>query len=148
MYITPAMFVWGFWIIGIVGAVIIFGMFILSARQSLPGDALSWRFTKVVSSSAGIIGVFLLLLNFEQVVRSSMVRGAKEYELNSFLEAKFATTAGMISACARPRDTIEAQRTCSDFRDLDISVSFTSFSSGKPLGQIAVTKTSRSLQPN
>jgi hypothetical protein len=142
MYITPAMFVWGFWIVGIIGAVIILGMFILSAQKSLPGDALSWRVVKVVSSGAGIIGFFLLLLNFEQVVRNSMVTGAKEYELNSFMEVKFATMEGMLFACAGPKETIEAQRLCSDFRALDQNVSLHQFWTGKPLGKLDVSNKS------
>jgi hypothetical protein len=142
MYITPAMFVWGFWIVGIVGAVLILGMFILSAQQALPGDALSWRAVKVVSAGAGIIGFLLLLLNFEQVVRNSMVTGAKEYELNSFLEVKLVTMEGLLFACAGPKETIEAQRSCSDFRALDQNVSLHRFWTGKPLGKLDVSNKS------
>jgi hypothetical protein len=136
MYITPTMFVWGFWIVGLLGAALILGMFIMNATQGLPGDALSWRLVKLVSSGAGVIGFFLLLLNFEQVVRSSVVTEAKEYELGSFLTAKFASAGAMLSACSRPKDTIEAQRTCSDLQGIDTSVSFTSFMSGKKLGEL------------
>lgn len=70
-----------------------------SAWRSKPADALYWRGVRLFASALGMVGLFLLLLNFEQLVRTSMVDRADDYAFKTFLETNFYSTFNAAVAC-------------------------------------------------
>jgi hypothetical protein len=145
--LTVNTFVYGFWIIGALLAIVVIPLFALKAWRSGSDQALLWRGVKVMASALGLVGLFLLLLNFEQVVRSSVVDDSKEYALTTFLEAKFIITKETSVACSKDMANQQARLTCGDFQNIDNQISFIKLRDDMGFGQLTNWQNNPVLDP-
>jgi len=113
-----------FWGIMLAVAIISIAYASRSAWRSTASETLYWRGVKIGSSALGIVGLGLLLLNFEQVVRSTMIDSANDYAFTAFLEAKFYSTRQAAIACATAPTTQDGRNHCFDYNNLDGQLSF------------------------
>jgi hypothetical protein len=119
-----------FWAIMGTFALASIAYFAISAWRSSSADALYWRGIKVAASALGVVGLALLLLNFEQLVRMSMVDNANDYAFKTFLEAKFYSTFHAAVACSGEMETQDSRNRCFDFLNLNGQVDLSRLRSG------------------
>lgn len=119
MLITPRTIVFFFWALAFVLAVVIISLALRQAWKGTPADMLSWRVIKAGSALLGLVGFFLLALNLEGLVRSSLADEAKRYIQHQFLTIRFVTLYERAVACAKDQSNNPARLACSDFTYLD-----------------------------
>ncbi len=108
-------FVYGFWTVaGILAVLLIGGAFILGLRDTKSSSLRKWRFRKLLSAVLGVVGLLLLLMNFERVVREGIQDDSREYALSEFLDARFYATYHAALACANKDKSEGAKLTCFD----------------------------------
>ena len=130
MQISMNMLVYGFWILCGLAAIFLLPPTIKRAWQD-PAEAMKeWRATKVGAQLLGLVGFFLLVLSFEQTVRTYIVQQNDEYVFQTFLEAKFAVTRETAKACSHKFESLEASNNCFDYENLDGIVSFITLRNG------------------
>jgi hypothetical protein len=132
MLITMRMLIFGVWAIEILAFFVVIPAAVIAALRSSLDEIVYWRTVKIASAFLGLVGFFLLLLNFEQLVRGSLVQEGREYELQNFLEAKFAINHAMSEVCSKNIEDEQTRTACSDLVRLDARVSFQLFQS--PIG--------------
>lgn len=129
-------FVYGFWTIALGLAVGVISFAAITAYKSTPIATRNWRIVKVISSILGLVGLVLLLLNFEQLVRDIIIGKSRSYAQIEFYEAKFLITHRKSLACAKDMSTDRAKSTCADFENIDQLISADKLRSGSAFGLI------------
>jgi hypothetical protein len=80
---------------------------------------LFWRKIKLASSLFAVIGLVLLILNFEKVVRDTVGGKSRDYAFAEFVDLKFYIARELALLCANADKSPEAQRNCDEAINLD-----------------------------
>jgi hypothetical protein len=116
---TVVLAYWGF---AILLATIAIPLTLRAAWRAQPSALLNWRGVKAFSTFLGLIGFFLLALNFEQTVRASLTDDARRSIQSAFLSMKFKVLYERSIACSRAQFDERAGQACFDFTYLDEAI--------------------------
>jgi hypothetical protein len=95
-------------------------------------DLVFWRTMKLYSSCLGLVGLLLLLVNFEKTVRDAIGGKSKEYAYAEFIDLKFFVTLHVSSVCAHEKESQEAELHCFDVKNIDLQVLSDNLRDSKP----------------
>jgi hypothetical protein len=122
MLIPLRYIVYFYWGLAFVLTLFAIPLIVRGAWKGTSAQLLEWRWAKVASASLGLIGFFLLALNFEQTVRSSLTDESHRYIQSLYLELKFIVIYDRAIACSKDQLDQNSQIACSDFSYLDQSL--------------------------
>jgi cytochrome bd-type quinol oxidase subunit 1 len=130
---TTSSFVHSVWAVGLLVGFCLIGV-AFAAGLGQRRNLLFWRRVKLVSTTLTVIGLVLLLLNFEKTVRE--MTNPKDYVLNAFIDLKFYLANRIASACGGQPKSEQAKLTCFDVLNIDRQVSFLNLREAKELALI------------
>jgi hypothetical protein len=107
-----------FWAVVLSIAGLLLVVSVRAAWMGKPQNILHWRFVKMMSSFFAIVGFLLLVLSFEQMIRSSIVQGAENSNQNRMIAGRFTIAHELAIACSQ-RENEAATAYCRDLRALD-----------------------------
>ena len=85
-------------------------------------DLLFWRKIKFASALLGIVGLALFLLNLERTIRDTSIVPTRASIVAQLYELKFFTTELVSRLCAHKNENDQADRDCSDARNMNSAV--------------------------
>lgn len=110
------------------------------------GSTRRWRCIKLVSNFAGLVGIGLLLMNFEATLRQGFSGGPTMDAVLTFIEAKTQVLEEMAVTCGDQART-NAERLCADLRHMHRLQHYTSVRDGKPLPLLREDQYSSEARP-
>jgi hypothetical protein len=134
MISTNAFIIW-YWVITLTIAIGLIGGAAIKGWRDGCEKLVWWRGVKLISSAIGVVGLILLLLNFETLVREMSSR-SKAFVDDEFLEAKFYATHLKAVACSKDMSEAKARNECFDFTNIDNQISFARLREGREFSTI------------
>ncbi len=119
------------WIVAIAIALTMIGIALYAGLRQKK-DLVYWRTIKLGSAVFAIVGLLLFLMNFDKTVRDSIGAKAKEYNYAAFVDLKFYVLNQVDAACAREKESRQAELTCFDLRNVDKGLSWLDLRDGRP----------------
>lgn len=119
MLISLRTIVFFYWGLAILLTIIAIPLTMRAAWKGTPSDLLDWRRIKAFSALLGLVGFFLLALNFEQTVRTSLTDDARRSIQSAYLSMRFNVLYHRSIACSKDQLNEHANRACRDFTYLE-----------------------------
>jgi hypothetical protein len=139
-------FIFGVWIILGVLAVGLIGWALYAGFSDADkASLLFWRRVKLASALLGIVGLVLLLISFDQLIRESQRVQGREYSVDRFYEAKQLLAHQLAVTCAK--DTPEAIEGCKDLQNVDNGFSIDRVRAGDPLSPVTKYQLRPAVKP-
>lgn len=126
-------------------ALVAVGWASLTAWRDPPDQIEKWRLIKVICTFCGLVGFGILVVSFEQFLRSTEVSDAEKFITKNFLQAKIFLAEGTALFCARASVDPSFNPTCNDMRNFDSSVSFVTLFEGLPFEALVNSRNDQNL---
>jgi hypothetical protein len=125
----------GIWIVAaLVAMVVIGGALYAGWHDRSAASLVRWRGVKLWSALLGVVGLALLIISFDQLIKDSIRAKSREYAADRFLEAKFILVRDRAISCSQSASgTNDA---CGAIRNVDHGFMLQSVRNGIPLSEV------------